>query len=108
MTSFLYTASPWSGGPASPVQVTLHENGTASLRVTAKTWLKAICLLAALFWGHAQMQCQKIEAVATDMQKVSERLSLTEQSLKAVIQSQDTLKQEHKETTRELREIYAS
>lgn len=83
--------------------VAIQDNGTATIRIGARDWAKAICLLVVLAYGHAELQWRKVDGVAASLKSVTERLVATETTLKASVADQVELRREFQATASELR-----
>jgi hypothetical protein len=78
------------------MKVDVAKDGAAVFRIGFSDWIKAIVVLGACFYGHAKLQCSKIEEVSASLQAVNTRVSVTEQGL-------NDLKADYKDTAKELR-----
>ncbi len=85
------------------MQVDVAKDGAAVFRIGFADWIKAIVVIGACFYGHAKMQCSKIDTVADSLQLVSTRLTAAERGLLDAERATADLKQDYKETAKDLR-----
>jgi hypothetical protein len=86
------------------MQIALKDGGDAIVRVRFADWVKALCVLAVCLWGHAELQCSKIDKVAESMVVISARMDLAEEKLRVTVTDQAEFKADYRDTTRELRD----
>jgi hypothetical protein len=81
------------------MQVDVAKDGAAVFRIGFADWIKAIVVIGACFYGHAKMQCSKIDTVADSLQTVSTRLTSVERGLLDAERATAELKADYKEKT---------
>lgn len=60
------------------------EDGSTIVRLGRKDWVKLVCVLIACLWGHAQMQCSRIDRLGMNVQALDLRMKATEKSVAEV------------------------
>lgn len=80
----------------SQLKVSLQDNGAAVVQIGPRTWIKIIIILAVCVYGHAKMQCSKLEDLALSFRDLNARVTANSQQI-------GELKSDYRDTTRDLR-----
>lgn len=78
------------------LKMSLRDDGAAVVQISPRTWIKIIFILAVCFYGHAKLQCSKLEEVANSCRDLNSRVIVNSQSIAE-------LKTDYHDTTKELR-----